>query len=843
MRDDVHTHTHTQSRLNLVRQFFFTSKKRSKREGLKETVLSLSLFLRSMSSRKRFRPLDPAEERSINASQRLAVSLLQDERSYCFSWPDAPLTAMLLGTPAYAEPFIYHTTAVPFGGSNTHGVGELLSSPSSASAAAAGAIGDPFTGAVGGVAEGGALSAGATALTSSSSPFSSHGRPTATTWPFSSSLAASGSAQSSARVSVPAVVDVTDAGSALLPDGVEDVRHLFTAVRPRRHRHRHNSLSQKTRSEGSRLASAHAAEAHRHDGDSCLITMPPGTTRFAPHPLAPQRPYSTTEESVFSLTADQLRDVRGSGVVGWIARETNVKGDGVLTTNGAERVGEGAKVDGDARRAAQSSGDKHNSESGADRGGLCDTRPQRKRNRQQNARSRVSAHAYHVARCAVEQEVVGLEWRAFVESQRTAAALQRLLSLEAAVPFQPTDPTTLLVSSSSTSASFSSSSCLPIPAASFSQTTATTSRTTTANSATADSGPAAVAVGPGGGNGTSRAAHTRTTTNSAVRGVATSVESEAGDRVVSVSEAPADALRRKRDMWRHVVYELWLRWRLHATGTHTSSESLAFLLHPHDGAPLGAVGTGPGQGYPSSFSSSSHAWGPPLLAGAFLPGSSVDFFIPPSATPSSGGSGVFSASSAAGWNGAGGTGAMLLSSSSPSLFSSTAMAGVGYGGAYSARAGLGRAGADVSSAGGGGGTDGAILASRRRGAYNFLRWRVERYTARLRSVGGAGSSTSTMSSTGVEEEGEDKARGASPASSRDRVSSASSSSSSSPSLGYSVMSGSDVQTLLRKEVLKRPLVELAMDSQRTNEETAWQLLECADLRKDTEAWRGWLAKV
>ncbi|AAZ12341.1 uncharacterized protein TEOVI_000043400 [Trypanosoma equiperdum] len=45
--------------------------------------------------RKRYRPLDPAEERSVGVEQALHVGFLRDEQSYCFRWPDAPLTAML----------------------------------------------------------------------------------------------------------------------------------------------------------------------------------------------------------------------------------------------------------------------------------------------------------------------------------------------------------------------------------------------------------------------------------------------------------------------------------------------------------------------------------------------------------------------------------------------------------------------------------------------------------------------------------------------------------------------------------------------------------------------------
>lgn len=54
-------------------------------------------------------------------------------------------------------------------------------------------------------------------------------------------------------------------------------------------------------------------------------------------------------------------------------------------------------------------------------------------------RSDVSDDYTRHARRAIENEIVQLEWRAFREAKHTAAALQRLLSLEAAVPFLSLD--------------------------------------------------------------------------------------------------------------------------------------------------------------------------------------------------------------------------------------------------------------------------------------------------------------------------------------------------------------------------------------------------------------------
>ncbi|RNF00360.1 hypothetical protein TraAM80_07653 [Trypanosoma rangeli] len=66
-----------------------------------------------MMLRKRYRPLDAAEERSVDVEHKLRVGLLYDEQSYCFSWPDAPLTAMLRCSNASLTPAFHGNMVSP----------------------------------------------------------------------------------------------------------------------------------------------------------------------------------------------------------------------------------------------------------------------------------------------------------------------------------------------------------------------------------------------------------------------------------------------------------------------------------------------------------------------------------------------------------------------------------------------------------------------------------------------------------------------------------------------------------------------------------------------------------
>lgn len=46
-------------------------------------------------SRKRYRPLDLGEERDVGVTDDMSVGILHNEKSYCFSWPEAPLSLLL----------------------------------------------------------------------------------------------------------------------------------------------------------------------------------------------------------------------------------------------------------------------------------------------------------------------------------------------------------------------------------------------------------------------------------------------------------------------------------------------------------------------------------------------------------------------------------------------------------------------------------------------------------------------------------------------------------------------------------------------------------------------------
>lgn len=54
-------------------------------------------------SRKRYRPLDTAEQQAIHARERVTLLPLEDDRSYCYAWPESPLTQLLLEDATYAQ--------------------------------------------------------------------------------------------------------------------------------------------------------------------------------------------------------------------------------------------------------------------------------------------------------------------------------------------------------------------------------------------------------------------------------------------------------------------------------------------------------------------------------------------------------------------------------------------------------------------------------------------------------------------------------------------------------------------------------------------------------------------
>eukprot|EP00796_Vickermania_ingenoplastis_P010197 gene10198-7145_t len=91
------------------------------------TTLTVSIFIDSSTSlgapvmsasRKRFRPLDLAEERSVTATDNFKVDVLDDEHSYCLSWPDTPLAITLGSGPSgpgetFKSSSAYSTVCLP----------------------------------------------------------------------------------------------------------------------------------------------------------------------------------------------------------------------------------------------------------------------------------------------------------------------------------------------------------------------------------------------------------------------------------------------------------------------------------------------------------------------------------------------------------------------------------------------------------------------------------------------------------------------------------------------------------------------------------------------------------
>lgn len=66
---------------------------------------AVALIARIM-SRKRFRPLDAAELQDVDVLQCMSVSTIEDERCYCFSWPESPLTDVMIKT-GYAHSCLF----------------------------------------------------------------------------------------------------------------------------------------------------------------------------------------------------------------------------------------------------------------------------------------------------------------------------------------------------------------------------------------------------------------------------------------------------------------------------------------------------------------------------------------------------------------------------------------------------------------------------------------------------------------------------------------------------------------------------------------------------------------
>ncbi|KAK7195623.1 hypothetical protein NESM_000491200 [Novymonas esmeraldas] len=634
-------------------------------------------------SRKRYRPLDAAEERAITASQRLQLLPLEDEQSYCFSWPEAPLTQWLQEDVPYTS--LYQLCTSTASGGSGGGV-------SSHNVSAA-----PHGG-------------GASAVTVHHSTKGANALPV-----FSPAVR-----RDTRGVEVPPVF--------LLDDGAPAPRHgrvLKVSSGPRSGSDVQGLLRgvQEAMATVRRSAASAAAPPPSSPSSSSTAAHANGATRAVPHPLAPPRPQSVTEDSILSLSTTQLEDVVAAGVpalhTSAIAEEDTLRPPTDCATPSASNG--------------------------------CPAAEAPRRHPQMTA----------LARYDVEQEVVGLEWRTWSQSQRTAAALQRLLSLEAAVPFE--------------------------------------------------------------GSGHAR-----------------------------------------RDAWRAVVHRLWLRWRqqgatLQPTPAFAADRPLApapLLDSTLPGGSAAGRGLSSSNNISNSNSSSSGGaqhlpWGAPLLAGAYLCGTSNDYFMslpPASSTGTAGaaGGGVGGAGSASLW---------------PTL-------------------------------------------SRRRGAYGFLRWKVELYDAQMPRTtpgavddeeddgGGGGGGDEAVGSAETTRGGgarhgsaalshepdagaagggahryskgplgevvaTEEARvppprrrarrgggGEADDDARDRQSNSTARRSASAVPGHAAISGAmsaaRIKALLQTTVLTRPLTELEMDDDAT---TVMGRLACPDLRRDTAAWRVWLSKV
>lgn len=718
-------------------------------------------------SRKRYRPLDSAEERAVHVNQRIQLLPLTDEQSYCFSWPEAPLTQWLRENTTYAS--LYQLFAGPSGG-------PVWGSGTSASEG---------PGVNAGVEAHMRNSAASTASNSASS-FSATATGTAAKITTTAAAAAAAALSSSSRhqVDLPPVFMLDDivvdtpshpwsTATSSLPTqkilcGGDDVQQLL-------HRLRRDMDSVQAESTSAIGASGEGTSATssppstitrgvRVDGEvhrasatpSASIVMTADAARAVPHPLAPPRPQSITEDSIFTFSEAQLADLIESGVLTLCAEERKGEQPGQQQQQQQSSQARSALhadcavAGGSAMELSPSplspspvtvvvieeppvgdAGDSAVAHASSNRDGSRCAEPRRPlqlgRQQQQQQHQPDPPHRRfpESIRRLVEQEIVGLEWRTWTQSQRTAAALQRLLSLEAALPFEPT-----------------------------------------------------------------------------------------GDD--------------NTDAWRAVVYRLWLRWRQQpprgaSTATSEPSSSAS--------SPLVSV------------QSHRPPWGAPLLPGAYLSGTSNDYFI-----------------------------SLPSAAAAPSLSTSSAS---GVGGVASAWPAM----------------------SRRRGVYSFLRWKVELSAAQMaQAVDGA----AEEEEHGEEEEGErhDKGlagldgesdesdgeeggsarparkntyakgplvqsdtfasgrrrrRGVSDPTSTTSLSSSASSvrrtvkasrTASPPSLPHpslnTAMSATHIKALIQTTVLTQPLTELNMDDEPS---AVMERLACPDLRHDTDAWRVWLAKV
>jgi hypothetical protein len=774
-------------------------------------------------SRKRYRPLDSAEERAVHVNQRVQVLPLEDEQSYCFSWPDAPLTQWLRENTTYAT--LHQLTAGSNSGSNpstgsstardTTGLTDALASGNR------GEVEDRRDGPAHHVASSSSVSASSLARRQVDLPPVFTLNDTVGSLSLSSPLKNRSSPfPAAAAVSSPPGGDDVHTLLHLLQHDIEAVDREAALASSTNCGYSTGRGPESASDTVTRTDNARAATA----ASSASIIIPADTRRAMPHPFAPARPQSITEDSIFTLSASQLADLARAGVPALCRAQDAMQKEQQPQQTSMADAGLGAtEAQGEPTRDVALQGAEEKEEEEAPlppsstqavvvivedkvEEGEEETRADVRGKSDVDGTASPSSCSLHAhggqtsqLRCclpashrrAVEDEVVGLEWRTWTQSQRTAAALQRLLSLEAAVPFEP-----------------------------------------------------------------------------------------CGDA--------------RRDAWRAVVYRLWLQWRQqipHESGKATAAPSsvcfsgfttaatapptpqvasVSPLMTATPSSPL------PPQQQPYMLPRRL-PWGTPLLAGAYLYGTSNDYFIslPAAATSSSG-------------TGGGGTASTTTTPASPS-----SMVGGGAGGASVWPA-----------------------MSRRRGAYNFLRWRVELYEAQMPHLadgandvddedhdGGNVDDFDDKAEEGVavvdvageegewEEKGDDtddapprkankyakgplslqdtfasgrpKRRGvsgsaggggddASPAtfpppsslarrSSSSRVAAAPTSSRPVPQHSLNtLMSAAHIRALIQSIVLTQPLTDLQMDDEAS---AVMERLACPDLRCETDAWRVWLSKV
>ncbi|CCW72141.1 unnamed protein product [Phytomonas sp. Hart1] len=609
-------------------------------------------------SRKRFRPLDPAEEREIKSDQRLGLEVLEDEQSYYFSWPDASLTALLANADAYVQKHVYRKNVI-----NGYGNTSKSHCVSGASLSSSDRIGP-------------------TSLNISSRQVS--------TSPSSTVLLAS----------VPTVYDLrnicvlsstTDDKCDLdLGEFLQDMMPILKRVMG-------------TEKCGNTAAIMMTTENSNKFLNSTCPSQPKKTkedyraTHYSP-------PKSVTyEDSIFTLHAQQLSDAKAAGLISIPASDMVSSKEKQKYTHPEHVVvilANGSNSEMEVRKTRQETG----------------------------LFSRSSDSEPCLQRWRVENEIVGLEWRAFGQSKRTAAALRRLLSLEAAVPFEPL--------------------------------------TNSINEVPAE----------------------------------VSVENNKLQKRGSSSEY-------ELDVWREKVYCLWLHWRL-CSGPNGSvlTSSSQFQDHQSTLSKSALLNTNSSSQETNSITTCFHArypWGPSLLISAYLYDTQSDYFVDPN---QSGVSTTFSLPS-------------ILSSSSAS-----------------------------------GSTPFAI--PRRRGVYNFLRWRIELYMARL--IQGRSSITASAASLHSAQsesathlpaehdfsQGRSQSHGGNSTetdvmSEFDRNNRGVKHSSHSIQLQNTLLGGNEIDFLVNREVLANPLVEVQQDTHQNR----LDVLECRDLIQDVQIWRGWLSKA